>query len=216
MRQLGESVMLEGLNIIIAEFLWKTGAIKISIENPFQLTSGKYSPLYIDCRVLISFPYPMDILTTYAHWLYEKRDLQADYIAGGETAGIPFAAWLAERLKKPFVYVRKKPKGHGLTSQIEGSIIEGKTILLYEDLITDGQSKLNFIDGIRNAGCMVTDCLVLLDRQEGGKELLQKEHVALISLVTLDDCFEIGLRNKYLTTREFDVIKAYMKKGTLS
>lgn len=207
--------MLEGLNMIIAKFLWQTGAIKISIDNPFRMTSGKYSPFYIDCRVLISFPHPMDIITIYAHWLYEEKNLEADYIAGGETAGIPFAAWLAERMKKPLIYVRKKPKGHGLTSQLEGKIVEGKTILLYEDLITDGQSKLNFIEGIRNAGCTVKNCLVLLDREEGGKEMLEKEKVALFSLVTINDCLDIGLRNKYLTTREFDVIKVYMEQGAL-
>jgi orotate phosphoribosyltransferase len=207
--------MLEGLNMIIAKFLWKSNAIKISIDNPFKMTSGKYSPFYIDCRVLISFPHSMDILTIYAHWLYEENNLEADYIAGGETAGIPFAAWLAGRMKKPFIYVRKKPKGHGLTSQLEGNIVKGKTILLYEDLITDGQSKLKFIEGIRNAGCLVKDCLVLLDRQEKGEELLQKEQVALVSLVTMNDCLDVGLRNKYLTSREFDVIKAYMEQEAL-
>ncbi len=193
----------------ISKFLWETGSIKVSVDQPFQMTSGKLSPFYVDCRILISYPFHRDVITAYAYWVYEENHIEADYIAGGETAGIPFAAWLAEKMKKPFVYVRKKPKGHGLTSQIEGKIEKGKIILLYEDLITDGKSKINFISGIKNAGCIVKDCLVILDRQEGGEQILQKEGVRLYTLVSMDDCLEVGLKNNFITSKEVNIINEY-------
>ncbi len=201
--------MRKDVSEIISKFFWETGSIKVSVDEPFQMTSGKLSPFYIDCRILISYPFQRDVITAYAHWLYEENQLSSDCIAGGETAGIPFAAWLAEKMKKPFIYVRKKPKGHGLTSQIEGSVQNGQTILLYEDLITDGQSKLNFISGIKNAGCTVKDCLVIFDRLEGGAEVLKKEGVRLFSLIDMDDCLAVGLKNNFITSKELDIITQY-------
>ena len=207
--------MEKDLKKIISNFFWETGAIKVSIDKPFKMTSGKFSPFYIDCRVLISFPFQRDVITTYAHWLLQENKLDDEYIAGGETAGIPFAAWLAEKMQKPFIYVRKQPKGHGLTSQLEGHVVSAKTILLYEDLITDGKSKLNFITGIRNAGCVVNHCLVILDRLEGGEQTLLQEGVRLYSLVSIKDCLEVGMKDNYLSSMEFDTIQKYMEKGEI-
>jgi len=204
--------MKKEVSKIISTLLWETKAIKVSKDKPFKMTSGKCSPIYIDLRVLISYPLVREIITTFAYWTYETEKLCADYIAGGETAGIPYGAWLADKLKKPFIYVRKKPKGHGLTSQVEGKIEPDKLILLYEDLITDGKSKLNFIAGIRKAKCKVKDCLVIFDRQEGGKERLLKEGVNLHSLTTMDECLEVGLKNQCLSKEEFDFIKVYLNQ----
>jgi orotate phosphoribosyltransferase len=201
--------MRKDISEIIAKFFWETGSIKVSVDPPFEMTSGKLSPFYIDCRILISYPFERDVITDYAHWIYEENQLASDCIAGGETAGIPFAAWLAERMKKPYIYVRKKPKGHGLTSQIEGHVEKNSTILLYEDLITDGKSKLNFLTGIKNAGCRVEDCLVIFDRQEGGAEALKQEGVRLLSLIDMDDCLEVGLKNNFITSKEMDIISEY-------
>ena len=201
--------MKKDLSRIVAKFLWEIDAIKVSVEKPFQMASGKLSPFYIDCRLLISYPLPRSIITEYGCLLYDELGLDADYIAGGETAGIPFAAWLAEKLRKPFVYVRKKPKGYGLTSQLEGKIDSDKSVLLYEDLITDGKSKLNFISGIRNAGCSVKNCLVVFDRQEGGGQILEKEGVALSSIVTLDECLLVGVGNHYISSKDLEHINEY-------
>jgi orotate phosphoribosyltransferase len=121
---------------------------------PFTLASGLPSPTYIDCRKLISFPrirsMLMDFLT-----LTVLRDagMEAfDSIAGGETAGIPFAALVAERLALPMTYVRKKPKGYGRNARIEGVMTDGDRVLLVEDLTTDGGSKLSFVEAIRDTG----------------------------------------------------------------
>lgn len=194
----------------IATFFWEAGAIKVSVEKPFKLVSGKYAPLYIDCRLLISYPIQRDVMTAYAQWVCNECELDADYIAGGATAGIPFAAWLADKMAKPFIYVRKKPKGYGTDSQLEGKIEAGKKVLLFEDLITDGQSKLGFIEGIRRAGCEVKDCLVIFDRLQGGDKTLRGVQVDLHALVTVDDCIRVGLDNRYLTPKEADIVNEYI------
>jgi len=200
---------------MIAKSLWETGSIKVSVDNPIKMTSGKLSPFYIDCRLLISYPLLRNTITAYAQWMLTGKKVAVDCIAGGETAGIPFAAWLAEKMDLPFIYVRKKPKGHGLTAQVEGKLDPGQSVLLYEDLITDGLSKINFIQGIRNAGGRVDHCLVVLDRLEGGEKKLAQENVRLHAVLTMDQCFEVGLKRNYLSENDMAVIRSYLEKGSL-
>jgi len=207
--------MYADLPKLIAKSMWETGSIKVSIDHPIKMTSGRLSPFYIDCRLLISFPLLRTVITAYAQWLLSERRVAIDCIAGGETAGIPFAAWLAEKMNAPFVYIRKKPKGHGLTSQVEGKLESGQSVLLYEDLITDGVSKINFIEGIRHAGGKVDHCLVVLDRLEGGENKLAQENVKLHAVVTMDQCFDVGLKKGYLSKKEMAVIRSYLEKGNL-
>jgi len=207
--------MYDDLPKMIAKSLWETGAIKVAVDKPFKMTSGKLSPFYIDCRILISYPLLRNTITAYAQWLLSEEKVSCDCIAGGETAGIPFAAWLAEKMNLPFVYVRKKPKGHGLTSQVEGKVESGRAILLYEDLITDGLSKINFINGIRNAGCRVEHCLVVLDRLQGGENKLAEENVRLHALATMDQCWDVGLAHGYVSDKEMAAIRSYLEKGEI-
>lgn len=134
-------------------------------SNPFfTFTSGKQSPVYVDCRRLISFPAERSMLMDMAaQQLKDTVGLEnIDYVAGGETAGIPYAAFVAERLNKPMLYVRKQPKGFGRNAQIEGHI-EGDAprVVLIEDLQTDGGSKKVFIDALRAANCKVDHSLVV-------------------------------------------------------
>jgi len=177
--------MRDQIRDVVSALLWEISAVKISAGEPFTLASGNRSPLYVDCRVIISYPWARGIVSACAQWLCEAEKIEADCVAGGETAGIPFAAWLAERLAKPFVYVRKKPKSHGTGAQIEGRLPPGKRVLLCEDLITDGKSKMVFVGGIQQAGCEVKDCLVVFDREQGGRELLAQRGIALHALSDL-------------------------------
>ncbi|MBE0452477.1 orotate phosphoribosyltransferase [Roseovarius autotrophicus] len=139
---------------LTARMLLEIGAVHFNAETPFTLASGLPSPTYIDCRRLISFPRIratlMDFLTITV--LREAGFEAFDNIAGGETAGIPFAALVAERMALPMTYVRKKPKGYGRNARIEGTMSEGQRVLLIEDLTTDGGSKLSFVDAIRETG----------------------------------------------------------------
>ncbi|MHA7852805.1 orotate phosphoribosyltransferase [Roseovarius sp.] len=139
---------------LTARMLLEIGAVHFNADEPFTLASGLPSPTYIDCRKLISYPRIratlMDFLTV---TVMRDAGLEAfDNIAGGETAGIPFAALVAERMALPMSYVRKKPKGYGRNARIEGVMGDGDRVLLVEDLTTDGGSKLSFVDAIRETG----------------------------------------------------------------
>ena len=151
--------MQQDLKKRVAEILFEIGAIHVNIKAPFQLTSGWYSPVYIDCRKLIAFPAKRkEVMDMAATMLAPVMNNGTDMIAGGETAGIPYAAFLAERFDAPMLYVRKKPKGFGRMAQIEGDMQgQGEKVLLVEDLTTDGMSKIAFANVLRDAGATVTD-----------------------------------------------------------
>ncbi|MEX0282198.1 MAG: orotate phosphoribosyltransferase [Arenibacterium sp.] len=146
-----------------ARMLLEIGAVHLNADEPFTLASGLPSPTYIDCRKLISYPRIrstlMDFLT-----ITVMRDAGFEAfnnIAGGETAGIPFSALVAERMSLPMSYVRKKPKGYGRNARIEGEMREGDRVLLVEDLTTDGGSKLSFVDAIRETGATCAHTAVI-------------------------------------------------------
>ena len=148
---------------LTARMLWEIEAVNFMEDEPFKLASGQLSPVYIDCRKLISYPRIratlMDFLTV---TVMRNAGFEAfDNIAGGETAGIPFAALVAERMGLPMTYVRKKPKGYGKNARIEGAMTEGQRVLLVEDLTTDGGSKLSFVDAIRDTGASCAHTAVI-------------------------------------------------------
>ncbi|MCA1491105.1 orotate phosphoribosyltransferase [Sinorhizobium alkalisoli] len=142
---------------LLAKMLWEIRAVHFRADEPYKLASGMASPVYIDCRKLISYPRIRSAVMDFAAAtvLGEAGFEQFDLVAGGETAGIPFAAMLAERLGLPMIYVRKAPKGHGRNAQIEGHMPEGARVLVIEDLTTAGGSMFKFIDAIRAAGGIV-------------------------------------------------------------
>ena len=147
---------------VTATMLLEVKAVLFHESKPFVFTSGWASPVYIDCRKLIFYPRIRSQLVDFATATL-ARDAgfeQFDVVAGGETAGIPYAAWIADRLGLPMQYVRKKPKGFGRNAQIEGDIREGARTLLVEDLTTDGRSKINFCKALRDAGAVVEHVFV--------------------------------------------------------
>jgi orotate phosphoribosyltransferase len=139
---------------LTARALLEVEAVHFNSREPFTLASGLPSPTYIDCRKLISYPRLRATLMDFlAVTVMRDAGFEAfDNVAGGETAGIPFAAFIAERLVLPMTYVRKKPKGYGRNARIEGLMTEGQRVLLIEDMTTDGGSKLSFVDAIRETG----------------------------------------------------------------
>jgi orotate phosphoribosyltransferase len=148
---------------LTARMLLDIKAVHFNAREPFTHASGKKAPTYIDCRKLISFP---RIRSTLMDFLVARVMASAgfeafDNVAGGETAGIPFAALVAERMALPMTYVRKKPKGYGRNARIEGAMSEGQRVLLVEDLTTDGGSKLSFVDAIRETGASCAHTAVI-------------------------------------------------------
>ncbi|MGE5817560.1 MAG: orotate phosphoribosyltransferase [Deltaproteobacteria bacterium] len=203
----------------IAEMLLQTEAIQVYKDKPFVFVSGRISPVYIDCRRILSFPMEREYIVTHlANTAETEIGLdKIDVVAGGETAGIPYASFVSHIIKKPMIYIRKQPKGYGGTKQIEGILEPGKRVMLVEDLITDGLSKLRFNIGIRGAGARMTHCLCVFDYASDqlnlheGKENLAKNGIKLHVLANWDDVLDTGLSKSYFTERASTQIVDFLK-----
>jgi len=154
-------MLLENSHDKIAKILIDIESVKFSFDKPFTLTSGNKSPVYVDCRKIISYVNERNFIINSAIQYIKEKKLQFDLLAGGETAGIPYAAFLAEKLNKKMIYVRKKAKDFGKNQQIEGEFSKGEKIILIEDLATDGGSKVVFVNALRNVGLKISDIFVI-------------------------------------------------------
>jgi orotate phosphoribosyltransferase len=139
----------------VAEKLLQVGAVKLSPEKPFTWASGWKSPIYCDNRRVLSFPFVRDFIKSELCNVVFEHFPQAEVLAGVATAGIPWGAMAADQLKLPYIYVRPKPKEHGLGNQIEGHHTPGQRVLVIEDLISTGKSSLQVVEVLRNAGAEV-------------------------------------------------------------
>lgn len=198
-----------------AQVLLETNSVLLNTAEPFTLTSGRKSPVYVDCRRLISFPKERTRLMDYGADILKDHigEDQIDILAGGETAGIPYAAFLAERLNKPMVYVRKKPKGFGRNAQIEGHIEDNspKTVLI-EDLQTDGGSKEVFIQALRNAGAEIEHTFVIFHYGIFDKSIENMESLGL-TLHSLTDWWhvlEVAKHQNLLKPDEIDDVESFL------
>ena len=199
----------------VARMLLEIDAVLFRADEPFKLTSGMMSPVYIDCRKIISFPRMRAKMMDYGATVimndigYESLDA----LAGGETAGIPFAAWLAERTHLPMQYVRKKPKGFGRDARIEGDIRDGQRILLVEDLTTDGGSKLNFVEALRTAGAKVAHTFVIFyyDIFTDTPARLAEEGISLHYLSTWWDVLSECREANRFDAKTLDAVEAFLQ-----
>ncbi len=179
----------------LSRVLHKIGAMKF---GAFKLASGRISPYYIDLRVVPSFPDAFQrVIDMYAKLLEKDLGIQnVDRIAGIPTAGIPFASVVAYRARKPFLYIRSKVKMHGRERRIEGVLMPGDRVLLVDDVVTTGLSLRKAVKAIRAEGGVVADALVMVDREEGGRERLRKDGVKLHYLLTAREAttklYELG------------------------
>ncbi|WP_068083524.1 orotate phosphoribosyltransferase [Polycladidibacter stylochi] len=199
---------------ITAKMLMEIKAVHFRPEEPYTFTSGLASPVYIDCRKLISYPRIRNTLMDFATATM-FRDVgfeQFDAVAGGETAGIPFAAWIADKMNLPMQYVRKKPKGFGRDAQIEGHVEEGSRILLVEDLTTDGGSKIKFCEALRKAGAEVNDTMVVFyyDIFPETKVKLQEHGLKLHYLATWWDILKVCRTNEYFDTKTLNEVESFL------
>lgn len=198
-----------------ANMLLEIGAVHFNADEPFTLASGLPSPTYIDCRKLISYPRIrstlMDFMTV---TVMRNAGFEAfDNIAGGETAGIPFAALVAERMALPMTYVRKKPKGYGRNARIEGDMSEGERVLLVEDLTTDGGSKLSFVDAIRETGasCAHTAVIFYYGIFPETTERLAEHGVTLHHLCTWWDVLEAARTSEKFTEDTLSEVETFLR-----
>jgi orotate phosphoribosyltransferase len=198
---------------VVARMLLEIGAAHFYDKTPFVLTSGTRSPVYVDCRKLISFPRQRSTVLALARLVvtYELRGTKFDVIAGGETAGIPYAAFLAGELDLPMVYVRKAAKGFGRGSQIEGHLPEGASVLLVEDLLFDAQSKITFADVLRKAGTTVTHTLVVFNYgNPAARTNLEKNGLTLAALTDWPALLKAAEATGYFTAQQVGVIREFL------
>lgn len=200
---------------LTAGMLLEIGAVTFNAKEPFTHASGKQAPTYVDCRKLISFPRIRSTLMDFLSvTIMREAGFEAfDNIAGGETAGIPFAALVAERLALPMTYVRKKPKGYGKNARIEGVMTEGERVLLVEDLTTDGGSKLSFVDAIRETGatCSATAVIFYYGIFEGVEKTLSDHGVQLLHLCTWWDVLDEAKARGTYDSATLDEVEAYLR-----
>ena len=200
---------------LTAKMLLEVDAIRFMTDKPFIYTSGWASPVYTDCRRLISFPRVRQTLMDFAAStvLRDAGFEQFDSVAGGETAGIPFAAWMADRLMLPMQYVRKKPKGFGRNAQIEGQIDPGERMLLVEDLTTDGRSKVNFCKALREAGAIVEHVFVVFfyDIFPESKKIMSDLGITLHSLATWWDVLDVAKKSGKFDKEKLEEVEDFMK-----
>ena len=200
---------------LTASMLLEIEAVHFNAAEPFTLASGLPSPTYIDCRKLISFPRIRSTLMDFLSvTVMRDAGFEAfDNVAGGETAGIPFAAFVAERLALPMTYVRKKPKGYGRNARIEGAMTEGQRVLLVEDLTTDGGSKLSFVDAIRETGatCAHTAVIFSYGIFPETETTLGNHGVTLHSLCTWWDVLGVAKASGSFDASTLDAVESFLQ-----
>ncbi|MBV9539421.1 MAG: orotate phosphoribosyltransferase [Acidisphaera sp.] len=198
-----------------ARILLEIKAVNFRPEEPYTFTSGWKSPVYIDCRRIIFFPRARGKICELAvekisrHVGFESIDV----VAGGETAGIPFAAWIADRMLAPMAYVRKQAKGFGRNALIEGDVPEGRRTLLVEDLTTDGRSKIQFAQALRDAGAIVHHAFVVFFYGvfPGSLETLARMDVALHHLCTWWDVLEACRDRPYFDDAALAEVRRFLE-----
>lgn len=199
----------------VAKFLLDIKAVNFRPEEPYKLTAGWASPVYIDCRKVISFPEARQTITRLAREeiLETIGPGKIDTVAGGETAGIPYAAWISDALNLPMQYVRKKPKGFGRMAQIEGDLHEGQNVILVEDLASSGDSKIGFVKALRDAGATCDHCLVVFfyGAFPGALEMLANEGITLHYLATWRDVIAVAEEGKYFPPQAIAGVKDFLK-----
>lgn len=193
--------------IVTAEKLLQIDAVKLSPEKPFTWASGWKSPIYCDNRKVLSHPFVRDyIKSELCNVVFEKFS-SADLIAGVATAGIAWGAMVSDQLKLPFIYVRPKPKEHGMGNQIEGQYTSGQRVVVLEDLVSTGKSSLQVVDVLRKEGLEVVGMVSIFSYQfEAGKSAFEKAGVELISLTDYPTLLQLAQKKGTVLPEQQEVL----------
>ena len=204
--------MIQDYQSKVAQILINIESIRFSFDKPFTLTSGLKSPVYVDCRKIISYVDERSIILNYAIEYFKENKIEFEILAGGETAGIPYAAFFSQILKKPMIYIRKKPKGFGKDQQIEGNYTKNQKAILIEDLATDGGSKIIFIKALREANIQVSDIFVVFyyDIFNINKSPLGSLNVKIHSLCTWKNIISVLTEKKLFSDEKIQNLKNFL------
>lgn len=194
----------------ISRLLLQFSAISLRPRKPFTWASGLRSPIYCDNRILLSYPKSRSAIIDGFVRLIRKSKIRFDAIAGIATAGIPHAALVADRLKKPLLYVRSAPKAHGKGNQIEGRFDRGSRILVIEDLVSTGKSSLEAVSALKKAGARVTDCLAIFSYGFPESETaFRRSKCRLRVLTKLDDLLAAAVRLRKIKPGDVALVRRF-------
>ncbi len=194
---------------VASKFIKQTDALKF---GEFILTSGKKSPFYIDMRLFISYPDIFSKLCEIYVKMIKKENLEVDKIAGIPTSGLPIATLISYKLRLPMIYVRKEPKSHGETRMIEGVLNPSDNVVLIDDLVTSGKSLIKAAKAIRKDKGIVKHAFALLDREQGGRENLDKERIKLHTVVSINQLLDTFRNLGYIDESNYRLAKEYIQE----
>lgn len=196
----------------ISETLLNVNAVMLRTKPPFRWASGILSPIYTDNRILMSYPKERDFIVSSFVRLIKKNKIKFDGFAGTATAGIPWAAWLAQKLKKPMVYVRSETKDHGKENLVEGKIEENKSYIVVEDLVSTGSSSVNTINAVRQKNGIVEYCIAIFSYElEKAKINFESANVKLLTLTNFTSFVKTALKKKYISKEQLTHIMDWKK-----
>jgi orotate phosphoribosyltransferase len=196
----------------VAEILLRKDAVTLRPEKPFKYTSGILSPIYCDNRILMSYVKERTKLVDFFLESIRKNNLEVDIVAGTESAGIPWAAWIAERLKKPMVFIRKKQKEHGKENRVEGHLPKASNVVVIEDLISTGGSSLAAVEALREAGGEVLACLAIFTYEmSAAKRNFSEKKCKLLSLSNFSTLVKVAVEKGYIKKEEKKLVLEWNK-----
>lgn len=207
---------MERYNSKLAKAAFDIGAVKVNCNTPFQWSSGFHMPVYNDTRIFLGFPEYRNMITLAFMNLILEKNIPHEIMAGVATAGISYATTLADRMNKPLVYVREKPKAYGLKTKIEGIAKEkelaGKNVVIIEDVISTGKSSINAINSLREGKCLVDCCLAVFNY--GFKESYEafyslRPKCNVVSLLDYDSLIKFGIDNGKLTEEDIKSLEEW-------
>lgn len=195
---------------IVAEKLLQAKAIKLSPEKPFTWASGWKSPIYCDNRRVLSYPFLRDFIKSEMCNIIFEQFADANLLAGVATAGIAWGAMAADQLKLPFIYVRPKPKEHGLGNQVEGFFEAGQKAVVVEDLISTGKSSLQVVDVLRNAGVEVIGMVSIFNYGfDAAKDAFKNADVELESLTSYESLVNLAIEKNIVSAEAEELLKSW-------
>jgi orotate phosphoribosyltransferase len=205
--------MITSTGKTLVQYLLQIKAIRLNVQNPFTWASGWKSPVYCDNRKLLSYPEVRDFVKIHLTALVKEQFPEANCIAGVATAGIPHGALVADALSLPFVYVRDKPKGHGMQNIIEGVLPENARVVVIEDVISTGSSSLKAVDGLRAAGADIEGmCAIYTYGFDVAVEAFHQKNVALKTLTNYETLLATAVEQDYIAAEQLNTLKEWREK----
>lgn len=196
----------------ISEILLKANAVMLRTKPPFRWASGILSPIYTDNRILMGHIREREFIINSFMKLIRQNKIKFDGFAATATAGIPWAAWLSQKLGKPMAYVRSEAKDHGKENLVEGKIDEGKLYIVVEDLISTGSSSINTINAVREKGGVVEHCIAIFTYElEKAENSFQSANVKLLTLTNFTSFVKAALKMKYIAKDQLSHIMDWKK-----